>query len=107
MRDVISFSVPYEGEVIDIQKAAQEQAKERDRIWREEQTRQYNIRIMHKTGIPQAIEQAAADTGETPAMYIKKAVADRLRQEGYLTGSVVLNSNEEKHRIRIEKEGRK
>ena len=62
---------------------------------------------MYETGIPQAIEQAAATTGETQAMYIKKAVADRLRKDGYLTGPVVLNSNDEKHRIRIEKEGRK
>ena len=62
---------------------------------------------MHTTGVPAAIDKAANAAKETPVMYIKKAVVERLRKDGYLTKRVVLNSNTEKHRIKLEKEGRK
>jgi len=84
-----------------------EQNKERDKLWREQATRQYLVRFMHTTGVPAAIDKAAKAKNETPVMYIKKAVVERLKKDGYLTKRVVLNSNDEKHMIKLAKEGRK
>lgn len=65
--------------------------------------KQYCIRIMHNTGIPQALEKAAEQTSETQSQYIKKSIVMRLRQEGFLSGEVVTNKTEQRHKDKLQR----
>lgn len=58
---------------------------------------------MYNTGIPQAIDQAAAKAKENPTQYIKKSVVMRLQQEGFLTDDVVINRTEQRHKEKIQR----
>ena len=72
-------------------------------MWRATQTKPYNIRFMYDSGIPAAIDKAAAETGEKPSAYIKKSIVMRLRSEGFLSGEVVINRTEQRHNERIQR----
>ena len=77
--------------------------KTKKALWRDEQTKQYNLRIMYDTGIPAALDKAAKQAGETVSLYIKKSIVMRLREDGFLTTDVVLNKTAERHRQRIQR----
>lgn len=77
--------------------------KQAKAAWRKVATVQYNLRIMNATGIPEALQKATAETGETPPQYIKAALVERLKREGYITGEVVLNLNRERHMANLAK----
>lgn len=61
------------------------------------------MRIMYETGIPQAIEQAATKAGESQSQYIKKSIVMRLRNEGFLSGDIVTNKTEQRHKEKIQR----
>lgn len=44
------------------------------------------IRLRKDSGIPAALEKAAADAGIPAIEYLRLAVAERLEEEGYETG---------------------
>ena len=75
--------------------------KEQALNWQREQTTQYNLRFMNATGIPKAINEATEATGTTTAEYLKTAVVDRLKQDGFFAGDVVLNLNKHRHRVKL------
>lgn len=72
-------------------------------LWRKTQAKQYTLRIMHDSGIPQAIEKAATKAGETQSNYIKKAIVMRLQDEGFLSDNVVVNRTQQRHKEKIER----
>lgn len=76
---------------------------EKQDLWRSTKTKPYNLRFMYETGIPAAIEQAAAKAGVNPSAYIKKSVVMRLCSEGFLSDNVVINRTEQRHNERIER----
>ena len=80
-----------------------DEAKRREQAfhWQKEQTTQYNLRFMNSTGVPNAIVKATEVTGTTTAEYLKAAVVDRLKQDGFLCGDIVLNLNKHKHRAKL------
>ena len=80
-----------------------EEKKKKDAAWREAATTQYNLRVMNATGIPEALKKAEEATGETPPQYIKAALVQRLKREGYITGEIILNQNKERHKAKLEK----
>jgi prophage antirepressor-like protein len=65
--------------------------------WQKERTTQYNLRFMNETGVPAAVTTAAKAAGETTTEYLKNAVVQRLRSDGFLTSDVVLNLNKQRH----------
>ena len=79
-----------------------EEKKKKDAAWREAATTQYNLRVMNATGIPEALKKAEAETGEPPPQYIKAALVQRLKSEGFLRGEVILNMNRERHKKKLE-----
>lgn len=72
-------------------------------MWRTTKAKQYTMRIMYETGIPEAIEQAAAKAKETQSQYIKKSIVMRLRSEGFLSGEVVTNRTEQRHKEKLQR----
>lgn len=58
---------------------------------------------MYDSGIPAAIDKAAAKAGENPTAYIKKSIVMRLRQEGFVTGDVVINRTEQRHAEKVQR----
>jgi len=76
---------------------------EKQNLWRQTKAKQYTMRIMHETGIPEAIEQAAAKAKETQSQYIKKSIVMRLRSEGFLSGEVVTNRTEQRHKEKLQR----
>lgn len=76
---------------------------EKQNLWRTTKAKQYTMRIMYETGIPEAIEQAAAKAEECQSQYIKKSIVMRLRSEGFLSGEVVTNRTEQRHKERIQR----
>ena len=71
--------------------------------WQKEQTTQYNIRIMNNSGVPEALNAATSASGETKTEYIKTAIVDRLRREGFFKGDFVPNLNKERHKENLKK----
>ena len=80
-----------------------EEQKEKYALWRENNTTQYNLRFLNNSGVPEAVKNATQQTGETQSEYMKKAIVERLKSEGFLCGEVVLNQNKERHKAKIEK----
>lgn len=74
--------------------------QDRKQYWKE-QTTQYNLRFINATGVPLAIEHASKATGRTSAEYMKGAIVQMLREDGFLHGEVVLNQNKQRHREKI------
>ena len=69
--------------------------------WLEQSTKVYTCRFMYSTGIPQALEHAQQVTGEAPVQYIKKALVQRLCNEGLIESSdVILNLTQHKSQER-------
>lgn len=58
---------------------------------------------MYDTGIPEAIDKAAAKAKENPSEYIKKSIVMRLRQDGFITGDIVLNRTEQRHAEKVQR----
>lgn len=52
--------------------------------WKKENTTQYHFRIAKSTGIPQALEDMTAKTGETELAYIRRATVEALIRDGFL-----------------------
>lgn len=77
--------------------------REKQDLWRTTKAKQYTMRIMYDTGIPQALEKAAEQTGETQSQYIKKSIVMRLRQDGFLSGEIITNRTEQRHKERIQR----
>ena len=71
--------------------------------WAKEQTTQYNLRFMNATGIPEAVKNAVEQTGEATAEYLKNAVVQRLKSDGFLRedAPIVLNLNRQRHKDRL------
>lgn len=59
--------------------------------WNRENTRLYNVRILKKDPLCEALEKAADYEQVTPVRYIKQALADKLTREGFLTDYVTFN----------------
>lgn len=57
-----------------------------DEKWKKENTRFYGVRVGYKTGIPEAIEQAASN-GHSINGYFVSAVRKQLIADGYLSPS--------------------
>lgn len=79
--------------------------REKAFVWQKNATTQYNLRFMNATGVPEALNRAKNETGEAPSEYMKTAVVNRLREEGFLDkdAQVVLNLNKQRHREKIKK----
>lgn len=58
-------------------------SKEKHDKYVKEETVQYAIRFLKKSGIPGNIESAAHAAGEFPVEYIKNAIVARLRVDGF------------------------
>ncbi len=56
-----------------------------------------------QTGIPDALQKASEKTGESITQYIKKSVVNRLKNEGFITGDVVLNQNQKRHKEKLKR----
>ena len=69
--------------------------------WQRNETTQYNLRFMNATGIPKAVCEAVESTGTTTAEYLKTAIVDRLKQDGFFSGDIILNLNKHRHREKI------
>ena len=69
--------------------------------WQKEQTTQYNLRFMNATGVPEAINRATTETGETAPEYLKGAIVQRLQKDGFLKKEVVLNLNKQRHKEKL------
>lgn len=52
--------------------------------WKKDNTRMYGIRVLNKTGIPEAMEKVQKD-GHTTNAYIVSALRDKLISDGYLS----------------------
>lgn len=76
---------------------------EKQNLWRKTKAKQYTFRLMHDTGIPQAIAQAAEKANETQSQYIKKSIVMRLLSEGFLSGDVVTNRTEQRHMEKLQR----
>ena len=85
--------------------AKKKQAAQAALKWQKEQTTQYNLRFMNATGVPQALKRATDETGETTPEYIKTAIVNRLRNDGFLKDGeqVVLNMNKQRHAEKVER----
>ena len=72
--------------------------------WQKEQTTQYNLRFLNATGIPEALQKATRETGETTPEYIKNSIIRRLKSDGFLQDkTIVLNLNKQRHKEKIER----
>ena len=85
--------------------AKKKQAAQAALKWQKEQTTQYNLRFMNATGVPQALKRATDETGETTPEYIKTAIVNRLRNDGFLKDGehVVLNMNKQRHAEKLKR----
>lgn len=81
----------------------EEAKKKKEAAWRDSATSTYFLRVMNSTGVPDALKKAEAETGEPPPQYIKAALVQRLKRDGYITGEVVLNQNKERHKAKLER----
>lgn len=74
-------------------------------IWQKRETMQYNLRFMRNTGIPDALERASRETGETTTEYIKTSLILRLREDGFIPkeSKIVLNLNKQRHKEKLKK----
>lgn len=62
---------------------------EEGKAWQKEyqdKSPETRIRLRKDSGIPAALEKAAADAGIPAIEYLRLAVAERLEEEGYETG---------------------
>ena len=48
-------------------------------------TQTYTVRVYHGSELETAIEKAAADAGKQPGRYLREALIEKLRRNGYLT----------------------
>lgn len=46
--------------------------------WRKENTKQYNLRVLVSSGIPEALEVACQKAGVSTADYIRTAIVEKL-----------------------------
>ena len=53
-------------------------------VWQKENTRAYQIRLTRSTGLIDAMERMAETSGIKPATYIRKALIEKLRRDGYI-----------------------
>lgn len=51
--------------------------------WQKKNTKRYNIAFTNKSGIPAALEKMNLETGEKPTEYIRRAVTNALKDDGY------------------------
>lgn len=64
----------------------QEKAKERNRRFaqnRAPKTKVYTVRVYYGSEIYNATEKAASDAGKQPGRYLREALIEKLRKDGY------------------------
>lgn len=61
--------------------------------WRNKNTKQYAFRISLSTGIPDAIKSASEKHEVTEYAYIRLAIEEKLRRDGYLEDSNAENQS--------------
>lgn len=69
---------------------------EEGKAWQKEyqdKSPETRIRLRKDSGIPAALEKAAADAGIPAIEYLRLAVAERLEEEGYETGYKTSSTN--------------
>lgn len=52
--------------------------------WKRENTKLYQMRVAIKSGIPEAIDKMNAETGIAPAKYLRQALMEKLKRDGYI-----------------------
>lgn len=52
--------------------------------WKKENTVQYHFRVAKSTGIPEALKNMTAKTGETELAYIRRATIEALMRDGFI-----------------------
>ena len=87
----------------DNNRTTKEQQEQQHKQWMKDETTLYAIRFLNSTGVPDALRRATSATGETQAEYLKASIIKRLKEEGFLTGEVVLNLNKERHKQKLER----
>ncbi len=65
-------------------KAAEARRHKRASEWSRKNTKVYQVTYTLKSGIPAIMEKMSAETGMQPATYIRQAVAEKLRRDGYV-----------------------
>lgn len=70
--------------------------------WIKNETKQYLLRFTNTSRVPDAIRNASAKAGETQSEYLKKAIVQRLKAEGFLDGDIILNQNKYRHEKKLE-----
>ena len=69
---------------------------EEGKAWQKEyqdKSPETRIRLRKDSGIPAALEKASADAGIPAIEYLRLAVAERLKEEGYETGYKTSSTN--------------
>ena len=80
-----------------------DERKEKEKDWRKNQTTQYLLRFTNASGVPAAIDKAAPKAKETPSEYMKNAIVNRLREDGFLKDvQFVANLNRARHKKKLE-----
>lgn len=51
--------------------------------WKKKNTKNYGLTFTNKSGVPQALEKMNLETGEKPTEYIRRAVLNALKDDGY------------------------
>lgn len=52
--------------------------------WKREHTKLIQLRISYASGIPDILEKAQSETGLTPTRYMRKALINELKRDGYM-----------------------
>lgn len=68
-------------------KERQEKAKERNKRYvqiRAQKTKVYTVRVYYGSEIYTATEKAASDAGKQPGQYLREALIEKLRKDGYM-----------------------
>lgn len=71
--------------------------------WIKNETTQYLLRFSNSSGVPTALKTATDQTGEKSSAYMKAAIVQRLKNDGFLWGEVILNMNDERHKKKLER----
>lgn len=80
-----------------------DERKEKEKDWRKNATTQYLLRFTNASGVPAAINKAAPKAKETPSEYMKNAIVNRLREDGFLKDvQFVANLNRARHKKKLE-----
>ena len=70
-----------------IREAHMRELDQNDR-WKREHTKLIQLRIGYASGIPEILEKVQIKTGLTPTRYMRKALINELKRDGYMPENV-------------------